>query len=59
VDLPHGAANLVTRLSAESRLREGADARVWLNLDKIHLFDPADGRNITLHEGRAAGVVAS
>jgi multiple sugar transport system ATP-binding protein len=59
VDLPHGAANLVTRLSAESRLREGADAKVWLNLDKIHLFDPADGRNITLHEGRAAGVVAS
>jgi len=57
-DLPHGAANLVTRLSAESRLREAADARVWLNLDKIHLFDPADGRNITLHEGRSAGVAA-
>jgi len=57
-DLPRDAANLVTRLSAESRLREGADAEVWLNLDKIHLFDPADGRNITLHEGRAAGVTA-
>jgi multiple sugar transport system ATP-binding protein len=51
--------NLVTRLSAESRLRDGADARVWMNLDKIHLFDPRDGKNITLHEGRAAGVAAS
>ncbi|GAA0466595.1 ABC transporter ATP-binding protein [Paractinoplanes deccanensis] len=51
--------SLVTRLSAESRVRDGADARVWLNLDKIHLFDPRDGKNITLHEGRAAGVAAS
>jgi multiple sugar transport system ATP-binding protein len=58
-DLPHGRTGLVTRLSAESRVREGADAKVWMNLDKIHLFDPADGRNVTLHEGRAAGVVAS
>ena len=51
--------SLVTRLSAESRVRNGVDARVWMNLDKIHLFDPRDGRNITLHEGRAAGVAAS
>jgi multiple sugar transport system ATP-binding protein len=47
-DLPGGAANLVTRLSAESRVKEGRDAKVWLNLEKIHLFDPSDGRNITL-----------
>jgi multiple sugar transport system ATP-binding protein len=40
--------SLVTRLSAESRVRGGTDAEVWMNLDKIHLFDPADGRNITL-----------
>jgi multiple sugar transport system ATP-binding protein len=59
-DLPgHDRASLVTRFSAESRLREGQNAEVWLNLKKIHLFDPADGRNVTLHEGRAAGVVAS
>ncbi|MGK5684302.1 ABC transporter ATP-binding protein [Actinoplanes sp. URMC 104] len=51
--------SLVTRLSAESRVRDGADARVWMNLDKIHLFDPRDGRNITLHEGQAAGVSAA
>jgi multiple sugar transport system ATP-binding protein len=59
-DLPHSdQAGLVTRLSAESRVREGQDAKVWLNLGKIHLFDPADGRNVTLHDGRAAGVVSA
>jgi multiple sugar transport system ATP-binding protein len=51
--------SLVTRLSAESRVRDGRDARVWLNLDKIHLFDPRDGRNLTLEEGKAADVAAS
>jgi multiple sugar transport system ATP-binding protein len=45
--------SLVTRLSAESRVRDGADAKVWMNLDKIHLFDPGDGRNITLTEEQA------
>src|SRR3954467_14025633 len=48
--------SLVTRLSAESRVRDRADARVWMTLDKIHLFDPRDGRNITLVEGEAAQV---
>ncbi|GAB2588164.1 ABC transporter ATP-binding protein [Paractinoplanes abujensis] len=48
--------NLVTRLSAESRVRDGSDARIWMNLDKIHLFDPKDGRNITLTEGKTADV---
>jgi multiple sugar transport system ATP-binding protein len=51
--------SLVTRLSAESRVRDGVDAQVWLNLEKIHLFDPRDGRNITLEEGKAAGVAVS
>ncbi|MCM4082859.1 ABC transporter ATP-binding protein [Paractinoplanes hotanensis] len=51
--------NLVTRLSAESRVRDGVDARVWMNLDKIHLFDPRNGHNLTLHEGKAAGVSAA
>ncbi|WP_306208458.1 ABC transporter ATP-binding protein [Actinoplanes sp. RD1] len=53
-DLPE-QSGLVTRLSAESRVREGADARVWLNLEKVHLFDPATGTNLTLREEVAAG----
>ncbi|GAA3735142.1 sn-glycerol-3-phosphate ABC transporter ATP-binding protein UgpC [Plantactinospora mayteni] len=54
-----GAANLVTRLSAESTVAEGENRRLWFNLEKIHLFDPSNGRNLTLHEGRAAGALAS
>ncbi|MCW3839989.1 hypothetical protein ONA70_31605 [Micromonospora yasonensis] len=29
-----------------------------LTLEKIHLFDPSTGRNLTLHEGRSAGALA-
>jgi multiple sugar transport system ATP-binding protein len=53
-----GGSSLVTRLSAESPVTEGQNRRVWFNLEKIHLFDPANGRNLTLHEGRAAGALA-
>ncbi|WP_428964733.1 ABC transporter ATP-binding protein [Micromonospora fluostatini] len=58
-DFAGGGSNLVTRLSAESTVTEGQDRRVWFNLEKIHLFDPSTGRNLTLHEGRAAGALAA
>jgi multiple sugar transport system ATP-binding protein len=51
-----GGSNLVTRFPAESRARAGQPHRVWLPLDRIHLFDPSTGRNLTLHEGVASGV---
>ncbi|MGK5441493.1 ABC transporter ATP-binding protein [Micromonospora sp. URMC 105] len=57
-DFTGSGASLVTRLSAESPVREGTTRRVWFNLEKIHLFDPSSGRNLTLHEGRAAGALA-
>ncbi|MGC1214759.1 MAG: sn-glycerol-3-phosphate ABC transporter ATP-binding protein UgpC [Micromonospora sp.] len=57
-DFTGAGASLVTRLSAESAVREGENRRVWFNLEKIHLFDPSTGRNLTLHEGRAAGALA-
>ncbi|MEH0827707.1 MULTISPECIES: ABC transporter ATP-binding protein [unclassified Micromonospora] len=57
-DFTGTGASLVTRLSAESPVREGTTRRVWFNLEKIHLFDPSSGRNLTLHEGRAAGALA-
>jgi multiple sugar transport system ATP-binding protein len=58
-DFAGGGSNLVTRLSAESTVTEGADRRVWFNLEKIHLFDPGTGRNLTLSEGRAAGALGN
>ncbi|GHJ52826.1 ABC transporter ATP-binding protein [Nonomuraea sp. TT08I-71] len=57
-DFTGTGSSLVTRLSAESPAREGESRRVWFNLEKIHLFDPSTGRNLTLHEGRAAGALA-
>ncbi|MEW2475486.1 sn-glycerol-3-phosphate ABC transporter ATP-binding protein UgpC [Micromonospora gifhornensis] len=51
-------SHLVTRLSAESTVTEGEDRRVWFHLEKLHLFDPSNGRNLTLHEGRSAGALA-
>ncbi|MEU1605183.1 ABC transporter ATP-binding protein [Micromonospora matsumotoense] len=56
-DFSGGGGNLVTRLSAESPVQEGEDRRIWFNLEKIHLFDPSTGRNLTLHEGRSAGTL--
>lgn len=47
-DLPASGAQLVTRLSAESPATEGVQVRVWFNAEKIHLFDPATGHNLTL-----------
>jgi multiple sugar transport system ATP-binding protein len=51
-------SNLVTRFPAESTATEGRVHQVWLPLNRIHLFNPSTGRNLTLHEGVAHGVVA-
>jgi multiple sugar transport system ATP-binding protein len=51
-DLPTGGGSqLVTRLAAESPVREGERRRIWFNTSKIHLFDPDTGQNLTLDKG--------
>jgi multiple sugar transport system ATP-binding protein len=51
-DLPSGSGSqLVTRLAAESPVREGERLPVWFNTSKIHLFDPDTGQNLTLGKG--------
>jgi multiple sugar transport system ATP-binding protein len=49
-DLPGAGTQLVTRLSAESRVAEDESAKVWFDLDKVHLFDPESGRNLSLEQ---------
>jgi len=39
---------MVARLDAETRIREGADAELWVDGRSIHVFDPATGRNLSL-----------
>ncbi|HEY0639952.1 MAG TPA: sn-glycerol-3-phosphate ABC transporter ATP-binding protein UgpC [Pseudonocardiaceae bacterium] len=51
-DLPGGGdgQQLVTRLSSASGVREGTDATVWFDADKVAVFDPSSGRNLTYAE---------
>ena len=46
-DVPDSAGQLVTRLSATSQAREGERSEVWVDTDKIQIFDPHSGANLT------------
>jgi multiple sugar transport system ATP-binding protein len=45
---------MVVTLDAESRLQKGADADLWLDPSRMHLFDPATGDNLTHGRGTDA-----
>jgi multiple sugar transport system ATP-binding protein len=47
------AETVVARLDPATRIAEGDDARLWVDVRTIHVFDPATGRNVTL-EGTGA-----
>ncbi len=49
-DVPGQGSTVVARLSAASEAREGDQAQVWFDVDKIQLFDPTSGKNLT-YEG--------
>ncbi|MHA6629276.1 ABC transporter ATP-binding protein [Pseudonocardia sichuanensis] len=54
-DVPGGdSGTLVTRLSAESGVREGERSEVWVDTGKIQVFDPSSGRNLTAREAAPA-----
>ncbi|WP_436493936.1 ABC transporter ATP-binding protein [Actinokineospora sp. HUAS TT18] len=46
-ELTAAGPQIVTRLSAASQVKPGEDVEVWFDPDKVQLFDPADGRNLT------------
>jgi multiple sugar transport system ATP-binding protein len=47
---------LVISLDGSSRIKEGDEATIWVDADKIHLFDPSTGENLTV-DASAAGTV--
>ncbi|SDM05983.1 multiple sugar transport system ATP-binding protein [Lentzea albidocapillata subsp. violacea] len=49
-DVPGAGISLVTRLSSASGAVEGASADIWFDADKVQLFDPSSGRNLTYTE---------
>ncbi|MBV9844064.1 MAG: sn-glycerol-3-phosphate ABC transporter ATP-binding protein UgpC [Kutzneria sp.] len=47
VDVPASGGQLVTRLSAASTVTEGVALDVWFDTDKVQLFHPDSGVNLT------------
>jgi multiple sugar transport system ATP-binding protein len=50
---------VVARLDAETRIREGHDAELWVDSRSMHVFDPATGRNLSLGAADASGADAA
>ena len=47
-DVPGSASgHAVARVDANSTVKAGARSRLWLNVQKLHLFDPSDGASMT------------
>ncbi|MGH2985636.1 MAG: ABC transporter ATP-binding protein [Solirubrobacterales bacterium] len=42
-----GEGQMVARLDAASRVREGEEAELWVDASKLHLFDPQTGDSLT------------
>jgi multiple sugar transport system ATP-binding protein len=47
---------LVVSLDASSRVSEGEEMELYVNAEKMHLFDPATGQNLTVHKEEAGQV---
>jgi multiple sugar transport system ATP-binding protein len=54
-DLGGGAegVQVTARLDAASKAAEDQELEMWLDLEKVHVFDPATGENLTLADGSA------
>jgi multiple sugar transport system ATP-binding protein len=48
-DVPKSGASghAVARVDAASNVKAGERSQLWLNTEKIHLFDPSDGHSMT------------
>src|SRR5262249_20929381 len=42
------AEPVVARLDPATRIHEGQDAELWVDVRMLHVFDPANGRNLSL-----------
>jgi multiple sugar transport system ATP-binding protein len=52
-DTGSSTETVVARIDPASRITEGESARLWVDIRKLHVFDPASGRNLTLGEAGA------
>jgi multiple sugar transport system ATP-binding protein len=47
-DVPGASDQVVARLDAASRVREGQQVQLWVDTHKLHLFNPDNGVHLTL-----------
>ncbi len=47
-DLPHSrsGSQIVARLDAASKVKQGQEAELWFNTEHLHLFDPEGGQSL-------------
>jgi len=54
-DLPRAQGNqVVARLDAASRVRQGEEAELWFNAERLQLFDPEGGQSLLPADGNGA-----
>jgi multiple sugar transport system ATP-binding protein len=54
-DLPsQQGSQVVSRLEAASRVRQGQEAELWFNAEHLHLFDPENGQSLLASDGDAS-----
>jgi multiple sugar transport system ATP-binding protein len=58
-DTGASADQIVARLNAATRVREGDEAQLWADIRSIHVFDPATGANLTREGSTGAAAAAS
>ena len=60
-DLPQQeGSQVVARLEAASRVRQGEEAELWFNSEHLHLFDPESGKTLLAsRDGDGAGASQS
>jgi multiple sugar transport system ATP-binding protein len=58
-------SQIVARLNPASRVKEGEEARIWVDTGRVHLFDPETGDSLTyqapdgaLEDGQTSGTKA-
>ena len=50
---------IVARLDAETKIREGENAKMWADTRAIHVFDPSTGENLTRRPERGTTTTAT
>ena len=54
-DIAPCTGQLTTRLSAASAATQGQNIDIWFDPDRIHIFNPGDGRSLTLASQQMVG----